>query len=63
MSKDVVFDREYEAYEYLALALIGIGIVCCRQGLSGSGSFLTIVALFMALIVMCVRWYLTRRSL
>lgn len=57
MSKDVVFDRANTGLmNVIAIALIGIGAVCAVGGIAWIGScFLTIMALFMALIVLCVR--------
>jgi len=57
MSKDLVFDRaNTKLMNIIAVALIGIGIVCAGGGFVWIGScFLTIIALFMALIVLCVR--------
>ena len=57
MSKDVVFDRaNTKLMNIIALALIGIGIVCAAAGFVWIGlCFLTIIALFMALVVLCVR--------
>ena len=57
MSKDIVFDRtNTKLMNIIAGALIGIGVVCAAGGIVWIGSsFLTIIALFMALIVMCVK--------
>ena len=57
MSKDIVFDRSNtKLMNIIAGALIGIGVVCAAGGVVWIGSsFLTIIALFMALIVMCVK--------
>ncbi len=57
MSKDVVFDRANTGLmNVIAIALIGIGAVCAVGGIAWIGScFLTIMALFMALIVLCVK--------
>ncbi len=57
MSKDIVFDRcNTKLMNIIAAALIGIGVVCACGGIVWFGSsFLTIIALFMALIVMCVK--------
>ncbi len=57
MSKDIVFDRaNTKLMSVITGALIGIGVACACGGFVWFGSsFLTIIALFMALIVMCVK--------
>ena len=57
MSNDIVFDRSNtKLMTYITAALVGIGVVCVAGGFIWNGAwFLTILALFMALIVSCVR--------
>lgn len=57
MSRDVVFDKaNTNLMKIITMALIGIGAVCAAGGFVWFGSFfLTIIALFMALIVLCVK--------
>ena len=57
MSKDIVFDRvNTRLMSVITAALIGIGFICVAGGFVWFGAyFLTIISLFMALIVMCVK--------
>ena len=57
MSKDVVFDRaNTRLMNIITAALIAIGIICVAAGFIWFGAyFLTIISLFMALIVLCVK--------
>lgn len=57
MSKDIVFDRvNTRLMSVITAALIGIGFICVVGGFVWFGAyFLTIISLFMALIVMCVK--------
>ena len=57
MSRDIVFDRKNtKLMQYITIALIAIGAVCAGGGFVWFGCwFLTIIALFMALIVSCVK--------
>lgn len=57
MSNDIVFDRaNTKLMNIIAAALIGIGAVCAGGTIVWIGSsFLTVTALFMALIVLCVK--------
>jgi hypothetical protein len=57
MSKDIVFDRANTTLmNYITIALIGIGVVCVVGGFVWFGCwFLTIISLFMALVVSCVK--------
>lgn len=57
MSKDIVFDKaNTRLMNVITIALFGIGAVCAAGGVAWIGScFLTIIAFFMALIVLCVR--------
>lgn len=57
MSKDVVFDKtNTKLMNVITAALIGIGFICVTAGFIWFGAyFLTIISLFMALIVLCVK--------
>ena len=55
--KDVVFDRaNTRLMNIITAALIAIGVICVAAGFIWFGAyFLTIISLFMALIVLCVK--------
>ena len=57
MSKDMVFDRaNTKIMNIITITLIAIGIICAVGGIIWFGClFLTIIALFMALIVLSVK--------
>ena len=57
MGKDIVFDRANTGLmKIMVIALIAIAAVCAAGSIAWIGtSFLSMVALFMALIVSCVR--------